>query len=523
MSRKNSSEQTISKPVEAPCPAKMSTSEMHLLTGTTRQVEVQAHEHLPDDGFRYKGNTRGKGAKIQKVKNTVTIGRGLPPGITVLNSAGTIVDKGQAGRGGNTRGRAKSRGVTPKRILNGIHPINSNQMVVPRRGSALQNKRVLTGNNLSHNIIDVIDVESDEEIQEVQNIEIPQQRWNNQGYIVEQLQPNKQRPNAFNHNGLKMGVQPRAPTQPCARGPMPPRARMPVQQVIRGPKQPPFRIQPRGRLATQQGLRQPMMHQGVRQTVQSVGRVIVQNGRAHNSQVNQMNLQPRGVRPRQRAPVPIQRGPIPIQRGPVPIQRSPMQRGVIPVQRGSLPRRRGNSSVQTVIYPSQRGVQSSQRGLYSQRGVSPRPRGTMTRGMPSQRRMISNPIRVIRPYQVRGRGIPVQPQSIMMGTRPQRGMMNRGRQPAVNRRSRARGRAAVVRGNPRIVSNQNFDQISDITNDYSDFNGSMSFSDYDDDVIIPTVNPGYQAAPDFDIIADDEIVNYSGGQDDNLIADNYAY
>jgi len=42
-------------------PLKMSTTEMFLLTGKTRQVEVHAHEHGPDDGFRYRGTARGIG------------------------------------------------------------------------------------------------------------------------------------------------------------------------------------------------------------------------------------------------------------------------------------------------------------------------------------------------------------------------------------------------------------------------------------------------------------------------------
>ena len=49
----------------------------------------------------------------------------------------------------------------------------------------------------------------------------------------------------------------------------------------------------------------------------------------------------------------------------------------------------------------------------------------------------------------------------------------------------------------------------------NNYNGNGS---YNNDIIIPTVNPGYQSAPDFDIIADDEIQMYENGQEDNIMS-----
>jgi len=540
-------------------PAKMSTTEMFLLTGKTRQVEVQAHERLtpapaslPDDGFVFQGNTRGKGAKAKKVKAgkakpPMNIGSNLPPGITILNSSGTVLDRGKSGRGTRPRGRSNSRGGTPTRRPNGIHPTNRNQGVLPRRGLPIPNRRVLPGQSLSSGNIDVIDVDSDDEIievEEVQTISFPQQRLNNQGYTVKHHQQN-----AFQSSPRRI-VQPRPPIHTRPRHPIQSQPRMPLQRGMRSPGQQLVRAQPRGQSFNQGirqpvqrgvirqpvqrggirqpvqrggfrqpmprggirppqrggirqqvprgGIRQPVQRGGIRQPMQRGGRVIIQNGRTHNSQMNQMNPQPRGVRPAQRRPIPIRRG-VPVIRGPRPVQ--------------------------TVIYPQQGGMQSNQRGAYFQNGVSAQQRAT--RGMPAQRRMISNPVRTIRPAHVRGRGMPVQPQNIMMGTRPQRGMMNRGRQPVINRRPRARGRPTGARGNPRIVTNQNFDQN---TAHYNGYESNNSFSDYDDDVIIPTLNPDYQAAPDFDIIADDDlvdynddIVDYNGDQDDNIMTENYAF
>lgn len=545
-------------------PVKMSTTELFLLTGKTRQVEVQPHERLApdpasmaDDGFRYQGNTRGKGAKsrkgkTEKKKPPMSIGSSLPPGITILNSSGNVLERENSGRGARSRGRSNYRGVTPKRGPNGIHPMNRNHVMMPRRGLATQNRRVLTGQNFRPETFDVIDVESDDEImevEEVQTMSFPQQRVNNHGYIVKQHQPN-QRQNTFQSSPLRT-VQPRPQPQP--RLPIQSQPRMPLQQRMRSPNPQLVRVQPRGGIATNRvirqplnrgirpppqmggvrqpvqrggvrqpvqrggftqpvqrgGLRQPVQRGGIRQPVQrggirqpmQRGRVILQNGRAHNSQMNQMNPQPRGVRPMRRGPIPIRRG-VPVIRGPQPVQ--------------------------TVIYPPQRGMQSTQRGAYFQNGVSAQQRGT--RGMPAQRRIVSNPVRTIRPAHVRGRGMPIQPQNIMTGTRPQRGMMNRGRQPVINRRPRARGRPTGARGNPRVMTNQNFDQNA---SPYNGYNSNNSFSDYDDDVIIPTLNPDYQAAPDFDIIADDDLVDYNdgqddlvdynNGQDDNSMTENYAF
>merc|ERR1719357_179641 len=166
------------------------------------------------------------------------------------------------------------------------------------------------------------------------------------------------------------------------------------------------------------------------------GRVIVQNGTARNSQVSQMNPQPRGIRPR---PVNVRRG---------------------------LPIARGSQQLQSVIYPSQRGRPSSQRGAYfstQQRAIR------NNRGNPLQGRVISNPRRATRGSRVHGRGIPIQPQNTIALTRAPRGVMNRGRQPVAGRRSRSRGRPAGMMGNQRVVT-QSFDQ--EATLDYNGYTSS---------------------------------------------------
>ena len=492
-------------------PVKMSTTEMFLLTGKTRQVEVQPHERLTpdptaraDEGFVYQGNTRGRGAKTkrgksEKVKQTLNIGTNLPPGITILNSSGTILDRGKSGRGARTRGKSKSRGMMAKQIPNEIHPTN--------------------GNNSE--IIDVIDVDSDDdiiEVDEVQTMPLMKQRLTNQGYQVTQYAATNKGQQVFQSYARQIG-------QPRPSGPRPIKPKVsshiyqqhnmqttediePQQIVIRqtpnhGLRQPlqhgvvrrPVRHQiQRGGLrqplparGVRRLIRQPVQRGGLRQPVPRGGQVIVQNGRQNNSQMNQMNPQPRGLRPARRGPMPVRRG--------VPMMRGPRQ-------------------VQTVIYPQQGRVQSSQQGPQYQHTQQRIPRG---KGMPVQRRIISNSVRTIRPVHARGRGMPVQQQNTMMGTRPQRAMVNRGRHPVISRRPRARGRPA---GNTRIVRNQNFDQSVAYYNSYE---SSNSFSDNDDDVIIPTINPDYQAAPDFDIIAEDDLVDYNVHNDENIMTENYAF
>ena len=72
-----------------------------------------------------------------------------------------------------------------------------------------------------------------------------------------------------------------------------------------------------------------------------------------------------------------------------------------------------------------------------------------------------------------------------------------------------------------MVFNQNYGTIPE----YQD---ETSYED-DDDIIIPTLNPGYQSAPDYDIIADDDIADtgemqpaqYEGAEDDNIMSDGY--
>ena len=96
------------------------------------------------------------------------------------------------------------------------------------------------------------------------------------------------------------------------------------------------------------------------------------------------------------------------------------------------------------------------------------------------------------------------PRMQIQGIRQPRGGIMRGQtiraRPVV--RTRARGQRMPI-SQPRFNSN--------LKASYT-VNGN-----YGNDVIIPTINPGYQSAPDLDIIADDEIQLLGNGQDDNIM------
>merc|ERR1739838_299071 len=129
--------------------------------------------------------------------------------------------------------------------------------------------------------------------------------------------------------------------------------------------------------------------------------------------------------------------------------------------------------------------------------------------MVPQRQIMANQRRPMIPVQARGRAVPVQMRPRMPVMRPQQRGMVRGQQPmAIRRPMRTRVRGQRMPVNQQFASNMN---------PKNNYNGASSYEN--SDIIIPTLNPGYQSAPDFDIIADDEIQHYDNG-DDNIMSSN---
>jgi len=549
---------------------KMSTTELFLLTGKARQVEVTPHERYPDDGFRFRGTARGRGATRRPRRPRggrgvmVGVGRGLPPGITVLDSSGTQVNNSSMtikarGRGANPRSQMRKRGGT---AINGIRrpaivqpPLKNivqNQIkptimqpskpmmrgMSPRgRGIMSQRPQFIRGQRpvrpaLSSRgrsmrrggfqrqpTIDIIDIDIDDD-------EPPQQVITPQSRSVVPYRGQKQqfqvRPKIQGqqliHRPIQNSMQLR-PRMPVSRGSI-----MPVQN----PRQ--FALPHRGQMQrppsrqVNQNMATLPYQRGIQLPVQK-GIALVQNGVSVQRGVNgnrRVSMQ-RGVS--------VQRG-VPIHRGNTPIRRgiSPQQRGNYPVavRRGSVPVQRGaypSYAVQSNAYPQQKGVPFVRRGAFAapraivhrptystntgaisvkrgfnvtqrgaipvQRGYSPSPR----RGLVPQRQMMGNQRRPMLSAQPRAPAVPVQMRQRLPVIRPQQRGMLRGHQPM----GRAR---TIVRGKRMPVSQP--------------FNRSNS-SYENDNIIIPTLNPGNKSGPDFDIIAEDEIKHIER-DDDNIMS-----
>lgn len=250
----------------------------------------------------------------------------------------------------------------------------------------------------------------------------------------------------------------------------------------------------------------------------------------------------------------LQRGQRPLR--PAPVNVRPMQRGG-PVVRGRgmvQQPQRGMVQQRGVVQPR---VMAPQRGMVQQRGIV-QPRGMIAqrggRGAVVQPRGMAPHRGVIQqrgPVQARGviqqRGV-IQPRGTIRPRGPMapRGVINQGgmrtrqpapqmrgnyapvqRQPVIVNQARGRGRArypaptpvrqqqAFTRGQPVVRPRQRGRGAPrpplNPKNSYSSSNGS--FSNSEDDIIIPTLNSGYGAgAPDFDIIADHEIKHFDGRQ-----------
>jgi len=370
-------------------PQKMSTTEMFMKTGKTRQT--------PDvvfDGFRYRGTARGRfmprrmrrgrGGRgtgmgrgqppttsyTPSTPSTPSIGKNLPPGITITSTPAEKKPFSSLGIG-----RSLPPGIT---VMDSSgkdisHLAPKARAPVPELN--LPGISLSRANEPPAKVIDIIDLsDSDDEPE-----------------ILEQPP--------------SMAVVPYRPPGQVQSGPY-----APPQGGPRGQNQVGGRMQMQRR-PMPPGMRRPMQQGGMmrpRAPMQQGGRIIVQNRGRPGTPLQRGNMVRRGGPP--------QRGSYPMSRGPsIQGQRGyPPQRRPIPVQGGMRPPRPGMRPMRPGMRPGMRPMQ--------------RP------GMPSRRPMMRRPMGRIMSGGMRPRGPMMRPPQGGRGPRP---MM------------RMRGRPMPGRGGPR--------------------------------------------------------------------------
>ena len=412
----------------------MSTTELFLLTGQTRQAEVEtpppALEYVPGRG-RASGRGRGRGRAMRVLRGGRPRSEHIEP---ESQNQVMLVD---------------SQTLRPTGMRASLRP----------RGRGLQGRGGRGGPGPGVQTIHYTDVRP----------RAPRPEMFESGVMVA-------RPDTFESGVMVRGSM--RPARPMGQGMRP--VRQPMGQSMRQPMR---------------GARPPMQHMG--QQMRSA------------RPVRPMGLQVRG---RGQQPRPMGHHPQPMGQQPRPMGQQPRaMRPRMQIVQNQNYRQQNPMYVQANNGLPGQVVRNKGPVDYNQQGYGPRPgRARQAVPYPSTRGRPPGPrIQPRFPIAARGRVMRAMPHRGAVGGARMRGPP-RGR-PVGRQRGSGRGLMAQRPQGPQIVSVHS-NRLAGIMNNQYPNDGAvvvdLDDDDDDDEILVPTLNPSYRPAPDFNIIDADEMHNY---------------